>query len=431
MATTTKASATPRLRFPEFRERTPWQVERMDQLYSFLPTNTFSRDQLNYERGVVKNVHYGDIHTKLPTLLDVSGERLPFVNSSEALPEDGSSTYCHEGDIVFADASEDLNDVGKSIEIVRLNGERLLSGQHTILARRNNNVPVVGFGGFLFRSELIRQQIRKEAQGTKVYGISPRRLANVEIAYPADEREQRKIVDCLASVDGVIRAQAHKVEALKAHKRGLMQQLFPREGETVPRRRFPAFRDAPGWAEATIGSRSETFSGGTPTSTNTAYYGGSIPFIRSAEIAASNTQLSLTDAGLKHSSARLVERGDVLVALYGANSGDVALSRIAGAINQAILCVRPDGSKDFLYHLLTARKSRILATYLQGGQGNLSGEIIKSLRVSFPLLDEQVVIARCLSEIDAVIEAHEESLRSLNTHKAGLMQQLFPSPDAD
>src|ERR1041385_7707460 len=179
----------------------------MDMLYSFMRNNALSRDKLSYGNGTVKNIHYGDIHTKFSALFDITKERVPHINSTEKLPDADSDEYCVEGDIIFADASEDTNDVGKCIEIVRLDGQLLLAGQHTILARRKNDALVIGFGGHLFRSARIRSQIQTEAQGTKVYAISSTRLATIEIAYPFEEEEQQKIADCLTSLDELIAAQ--------------------------------------------------------------------------------------------------------------------------------------------------------------------------------------------------------------------------------
>ena len=149
-----KLTATPRLRFPEFRNAEGWIAKRMEKLYSFMQNNPLSRDKLNYVSGTVKNIHYGDIHTKYSALFDITKERVPYINPLEDLPDADSGDYCVEGDLIFADASEDTNDVGKSIELVRLNGERLLSGQHTILARRNDDTLVVGFGGQIGRAHV-------------------------------------------------------------------------------------------------------------------------------------------------------------------------------------------------------------------------------------------------------------------------------------
>jgi len=180
------------------------------------------------------------------------------------------------------------------------------------------------------------------------------------------------------------------------------------------------------WEPKTIGDVCKTFSGGTPSTTRKEFYGGDIPFIRSAEIGAEKTELFLTDEGLSSSAAKLVRMGDVLVALYGANSGDVALARIDGAINQAILCLRSTHSNAFIFNYLSLLKSWIITTYLQGGQGNLSGEIVKSIQLLFPHPKEQQKIADCLSFLDALIAAQADKLDALKTHKKGLMQQLFP-----
>lgn len=195
----------------------------------------------------------------------------------------------------------------------------------------------------------------------------------------------------------------------------------------LPTLRFPEFEGAGEWENKTIGEWCSVFSGGTPSTSEKDYYGGDIPFIRSAEIDKDRTELFLTLEGLKNSSAKLVNVGDVLVALYGANSGEVALCKQQGAINQAILCLRSRGSNAFVYHFLTHKKSWIIQKYLQGGQGNLSGEIIKSVALGVPELAEQQKIAAALSSLDDLIAAESEKLQALQTHKRGLMQGLFPA----
>lgn len=218
---------TPTLRFPEFLETGNWLNILLGKLYSFKRTNSLSRNKLNYKEGLVKNIHYGDIHTKFSTLLDIKKEIIPFINTSQSLEKIKLDNYCIEGDIIFADASEDLDDVGKSIEIINLNNEGLLSGLHTLLARQNKSKLIVGFGGHLFKSYKIRLQIKKEAQGTKVLGISAKRLNNIKICFPQNKQEQQKIADCLSSLDDLITTQNQKLAVLKTHKKGLMQQLFP------------------------------------------------------------------------------------------------------------------------------------------------------------------------------------------------------------
>ena len=218
----------PKLRFKEFEKDGEWNFEAFSRIYSFLVTNSFSREYLNYENGTVKNIHYGDIHTKFSVLFDLSKEVVPFIKPEVSLEKISNERYCKEGDIVFADASEDLNDVGKSIEIVNLNNEKLLSGLHTLLARQIEPKLIVGFGGYLFQSSNIRNQIKKEAQGAKVLGISGTRLSSIEIYYPENKKEQQKIAHTLSSLDNLIKEQSNKIEQLKSHKKGLMQGLFPK-----------------------------------------------------------------------------------------------------------------------------------------------------------------------------------------------------------
>ena len=224
----------------------------MSQIYSFKGNNSLSRDKLNYSQGSFRNIHYGDIHTKFSLHFRVDREIVPYINDGELHSSIRPENYCVAGDIVFADASEDIEDIGKVIEIIDAGDIPLVSGLHTILARPCEEILSLGFGAYLFSSEGVRRQIQREAQGAKVLGLSASRLGNVQLYYPSKIEEQQKIADCLSSIDELISAEARKLDALKAHKKGLMQQLFPAEGETIPRLRFPEFRDAGEWKKKKI-----------------------------------------------------------------------------------------------------------------------------------------------------------------------------------
>ncbi len=205
----------------------------------------------------------------------------------------------------------------------------------------------------------------------------------------------------------------------------------------IPALRFPEFKKDGEWTIKLIGDITNTFSGGTPSVGNRDYYGGSIPFIRSGEIGLEKTELFLTDLGLSNSSAKMVEKGIILYALYGATSGEVAISKINGAINQAILAIIPKEDKYcniYIYYFLKHQKEHILNKYLQGGQGNLSGTIINNLPIVLPCdsygnasFNEQKRIADCLSSLDKYIDATRRKHELLKEHKKGLMQKLFPA----
>ncbi len=158
-----------------------------------------------------------------------------------------------------------------------------------------------------------------------------------------------------------------------------------------------------------MGEVTESYSGGTPSVGNKAYYGGTIPFIRSAEINSYVTELFLTEQGLNNSSAKMVSEGDILYALYGATSGEVGRARLKGAINQAILAILPHDGYDaeFLMQWLRKSKQSIIDVYLQGGQGNLSGAIVKELNVMFPSYCEQKKIGHYFSTFDHLITLHQ------------------------
>ncbi len=167
------------------------------------------------------------------------------------------------------------------------------------------------------------------------------------------------------------------------------------------------------------------YSGGTPKTSNKNYYGGNIPFIKSGEINNTTTSQCLTEIGIKESSAKKVNKGDLLFALYGATSGEVAISKIDGAINQAVLKIDNNMNKVFQYNYFIKRKSQIIRKYIQGGQGNLSAKIIKNLEFYYPTLNEQEKIANFLSVVDKKIELMERKHKLIKKYKNGLMHEIF------
>jgi type I restriction enzyme S subunit len=191
----------------------------------------------------------------------------------------------------------------------------------------------------------------------------------------------------------------------------------------TPQLRFPEFSGA--WNTHSIGKIGTFFSGGTPASSNKDYYSGTIPFIGSGKISSESVKQHITQEALDSSSAKIVNEGDLLYALYGATSGAVALSKINGAINQAVLCIRTNENKFFLKTWLEKNKERILGTYLQGGQGNLSAQIVKSLKLNLPTKPEQQKIAAFLTAVDNKIEQLSKKQALLGEYKKGLMQQIF------
>ena len=425
----------PKLRFPEFRGAVGWAPEPMGEVYSFKGNNSLSRDKLNYDAGSVKNIHYGDIHTKFSTHFVITQELVPFINEAEECVI-RDENLCTEGDMIFADASEDMADIGKAIEITHLNGERVVSGLHTILARRMGERIALGFGGHLFKSGWVRTQIQKEAQGTKVLGISPKRLRNVQLPLPNDSAEQQKIADCLSSLDELIAAQARKVDALKTHKKGLMQQLFPREGETQPRLRFPEFRDAGEWALKTLEEIAEIKSGSTPLRANEEFFvGGTIPWVKTTDL--NNSFITETEERLTpKAKVRINPVGSVLVAMYGGFNqiGRTGCLAVPAATNQAISVLQLDLKKALPEYVLAWLNAKVedwkrIASSSRKDP-NITGTDVAKFPIALPNITEQQRIADCLSDLDTLITAATQERETLKTLKKGLMQQLFPSAEA-
>lgn len=198
-----------------------------------------------------------------------------------------------------------------------------------------------------------------------------------------------------------------------------------------PQLRFKGFTDT--WKEKKLGEFTDSYSGGTPKISNSGFYDGNIPFIRSAEVHRCKTELFLSEDGINNSSAKLVKKGDILYALYGATSGEVGISKIDGAINQAILCIKTNSKNNnvFLSTWLGRQKDKITNEYIQGGQGNLSGTIIKRLLVPLPSLSEQQAIGTFFTKLDALITAQQQKVDKLKRLKRGYLQQLFPQGNAN
>ena len=234
---------------------------------------------------------------------------------------------------------------------------------------------------------------------------------------------QKKIARILSACDNVIDLKRELIAEKHRQKKWLMKVLLDSDSDM----RLFGFEKVQ-WKAISLGDECVMFSGGTPKAGKDEYYtDGTIPFIRSGEISKTSTELFLTELGYKNCSAKMIEIGDILYALYGANSGDCSISKQKGAINQAILCIRPRTiDRELLYYLLCSLKEKIVSTYLQGGQGNLSAEIIKKLVVNVPAdVKYQKAIIERLIIADKEISLLEQELEIWQQKKKVLMQLLL------
>ena len=305
------------------------------------------------------------------------------------------------------------------------NIEGITSPAYTIFGFKPSEKQYDLFWKYIFSSEEFVRRLE-----TVTYGIRDGRSISYDefltmgFIVPS-YAEQVKIAQGLIITDNLITLHQRKYEKFVNIKKALLEKMFPQGDEKVPRIRFRGFTDA--WEQRKLGEISDSYSGGTPTVGVKEYYEGQIPFIRSAEINSEITELFLTEDGLKNSSARLVDLGDILYALYGATSGEVGRARIKGAINQAILAIKPHSGYDSEYLAQWLRKSKqsIIETYLQGGQGNLSGAIVKELLVDFPTFEEQQAIGAYFKQFDNLITLHQRQVEKLKNIKSALLEKMF------
>ena len=210
----------PNLRFPEFSGE--WDRIKVSDLLEFYTTNSLSWDQLDYSDVGVFNLHYGLIHKGLPTQVDASENILPTIKE-EFVPK--KMSLCQNGDIAFADASEDTNDVAKCIELSNCENKKIVCGLHCIHGRDIQNKTVIGYKGYAFSALSFRNQIRRLAQGTKIYSISSGNFSECHIGIPS-KAEQNKIAKLLLVVDKRITTQIKIIEKLESLIKGLCQKLF-------------------------------------------------------------------------------------------------------------------------------------------------------------------------------------------------------------
>ena len=288
------------------------------------------------------------------------------------------------------------------------------------------------------QSDVWKQFVTEGGDGSVRVRIYYRDLARLQLLLPGRD-EQQKIADCLSSLDTLIAAQADKLDALKTHKRGLMQQLFPREGEIIPRLRFPEFREAGEWEQTNLEQLVDFRSGGTPSKANPAFWSGSIPWVSAKDM----KQLFLDDTEDHISTvavddgAKMASPGTLLMLTRGMTllkDVPICVLQRGMSFNQDVKALRPKKDMDglFLAFSLLAKLHRLLKMVdIAGhGTGKLNTDELKSFELVRPQSDEQQKIADCFSSLDALIAAQADKLDALKAHKKGLMQQLFPGPEA-
>lgn len=220
-----KGKTTPELRFPEFQDAGEWKNIKFSELFIFISNNTLSRASLKNNGGIVQNIHYGDVLIKYKENLSAITEEIPFITDINDIQK-YISVKMENGDIIIADTAED-EIVGKCTEIQDITKEIIVAGLHTIAIRPNCKFAKY-YLGFYLNSQSYRDQLTQYMQGVKVLAISKTSIAQTTICFPISLEEQEHIANCLMEINNSLKLIEEKIKVLELHKKGLMQQLFPK-----------------------------------------------------------------------------------------------------------------------------------------------------------------------------------------------------------
>jgi type I restriction enzyme, S subunit len=416
-----KPALVPKLRFPGFDK--PWSNDPLSKtLKEHKIKNTAGRDvfSVSMEYGIVNQIE--------------------LLGRSYAAADTSHYTIGRRFDVVYTKSPLKAFPFGV-VKQCKFDGEVALSPLYGVFTPSNPHVGLMIEAYFEspnrskdFLAPLCQKGAKNTLQITNTTFLSGR------LPLPTQPAEQQKIAECLSSVDELMAAQARKVDALKTHKKGLIQQLFPREGETQPRLRFPEFQNAGEWEVKRVDEQGYVLAG---KALAVDAPGPQRPYLRTKNVLDGAIDLSdvltmpMTDAEFTRFE---ILDGDVLLnegqslelvgraSIYRGEFGQRC------AMQNALLRFRafPSASAEFAaQYFRQCQKDGTFANVATKttSVAHLGSSRFSALELAWPSLPEQQRIASCLSSLDALITAETQKHEALKTHKKGLMQQLFPSPE--
>ncbi|MDO6526241.1 restriction endonuclease subunit S [Motilimonas sp. 1_MG-2023] len=412
----TEKGLVPELRFPEFKNDEEWKIKEL----SGKDVAIFVKD-----REPLDQLKLNSYVSTENLLADYAG-----VAKASKLPPSGSFTSYKPNDVLISNIRPYLKKVwcadkvgAASNDVIVIRPSAKVSAAYMLHTLKNDE-----FINFVMKGAKGVKMPRGDIASIKAYPVALPRLL-----------EQQKIADCLSSHDELVSANSQKLDALKAHKKGLMQQLFPAEGETIPKLRFPEFEKDNDWVEQKFGNITNFASGGTPSKNRSDYWDGEIPWISAAsmhDILIESSDRNITKIAVED-GAKLVSKGTLLLLVRGSmlhKRIPIGITQCEVAFNQDVkaLMLKKKIHTPFLLYLLIACEMRLLSAVTKTGigAGKLDTNDLQDFLICIPRRNkEQKKIADCLSKLDELITAQSQKIDVLKTHKKGLMQQLFPSID--
>lgn len=393
-----------------------WDVIKFSEAFSFLRTGTNSRSDLS-DNGEVHYIHYGDIHAKWDNILDFENSKIPYIASEKII----GLPFLEEGDLIVADASEDYEGVGASVEVKNLNGKKAVAGLHTILLR-SDGILVDNFKAYITRIDGVREALLKVCTGTTVYGISKSKLKEVKLPLPTLE-EQRAIAEALSDVDALIAELDALIEKKQQVKKGAMQQLL------TGKKRLPGFDGE--WETVQLSEKVSKFI--VPMRDKPKKFTGNIPWCRIEDFNGKYLRKSKENRCVdKETVSKMnlkVYPKDTLLVSCSADLGRCAIIKKPLVTNQTfigLVCDMSKVSEEFLYYYMTFNAGKL--NNLSSGTtiSYLSRDQFKEFVINVPQeIEEQKAIARILSDMDAEIQALLSKRAKYKNIKQGMMQELL------
>ena len=404
----------PHLRFPEFSGE--WEKCKVSDLLDFYSTNSLSWEQLEYDTNAMMNLHYGLIHVGLSTMIDLAKDELPNIKEGN-IPK--NFELCKGGDVAFADASEDTNEVAKTVEFFNLAGKNVVCGLHTIHGRDNKHKTVVGFKGYAFSSAAFHNQIRRIAQGTKIYSISTKNFSECYIGLPS-KLEQSKIATLLHLIDERIATQNKIIEDLKKLKSAISKYLFARKDlleTTICLSNITTLKN--GYAFQS-GKYNALGKWKILTITN-------VPGERYINDEDCNCIINLPNDIQDH---QVLKEGDILISLTG-NVGRVSLCKNGNyLLNQRVglLQLAKNVNQEFLYQILSSQRfeNSMIACGQGAAQMNIGKGDVENYVLPYSSNGNNILFAaKILHSYDECIINELRRLTLLTMQKQYLLTQMF------
>ena len=383
-----------------------WREVRLGEFMEF--KNGLNTRKENYGSGV-----------KFVNVMDVFGHNYLYANdvigSVQVTKKQLVDYSVKYGDVLFNRTSETFEEIAMSS--VYLDKKEIIFGGFVIRGRQKSHILIPEYSAYCFQAHSVRRELIRRGQGAVRANIGQKDLSKIPLVIPP-VNEQKAIASLLEKWDTAIEKIEALIEAKEKRFKWLLKTLISDQ------------QDNPEWQQVKLGEISTCYSGGTPSTQVPEYYDGEIPFINSGDLNQRHIKSvkgMLSSLGVENSSAKFVKKNTLLMALYGATAGVVAITHIDAVINQAVLAivVKKNHDNNFIFFGLEQIKNTLVKKYRQGGQPNLSAKIIKSIKLRLPSLPEQKRITNILDTAKQEVESLKQLAEQYRTQKRGLMQKLL------